>query len=139
MRAVHLFPGFVYTCVQRPRSEPILCARGCVLLGLTQTSFSFVSRARYVPSNALASASIVPRPVLWAYGYVGPLMARFTPMGNLPAWYAEIPVYIGANPSARGKGLEASNERLKPLGWPAWAEGTTGKKVWEKLKAMVEV
>ncbi|POY75149.1 hypothetical protein BMF94_1781 [Rhodotorula taiwanensis] len=102
LRAVHLFPGFVYT-------------------------------------NALASASIVPRPVLWAYGYVGPLMARFTPMGNLPAWYAEIPVYIGANPSARGKGLEASNERLKPLGWPAWAEGTTGKKVWEKLKAMVEV
>jgi hypothetical protein len=90
-----------------------------------------------MPSNALASASIAPRPVLWAYSYVGPLMARFTPMSNLPAWYAEIPVYIGANPSGRGKGLEASNERLKPLGWPKWAEGTTGKTVWDKLERMI--
>ncbi|BGP55832.1 hypothetical protein JCM8202_002638 [Rhodotorula sphaerocarpa] len=92
----------------------------------------------FVYTNALASASIVPTPVIWAYNLAGPLMARFTPMGNLPAWYAEIPVYVGANPEARGKGLEASNERLKPLGWPKWAEGTTGKKVWEKLVAMIE-
>lgn len=88
-------------------------------------------------SNALASASIAPRPILWAYSYVGPLMARFTPMGNLPAWYAEIPVYIGANPAGRGLGLEASNERLKPLGWPKWAEGVTGKRVWDKLEGMI--
>lgn len=139
LRAAHLFPGFVYTCVcsvLTPEAEvsQVTACRGCA------RSRTFLTPDSRTPdrSNALASASIVPTPVIWAYNLAGPLMARFTPMGNLPAWYAEIPVYVGANPEARGKGLEASNERLKPLGWPKWAEGTTGKKVWEKLVAMIE-
>ncbi|BGO99895.1 protein of glucose/ribitol dehydrogenase family [Rhodotorula toruloides] len=101
LRAVHLFPGFVYT-------------------------------------NALASTGMVPSPLLWAYSLVGPLAARLLPFGNLPSTYAEIPVYVGANPEARGKGLEASNERLKSLGWPKWAEGEVGSRVWERLREIIE-
>lgn len=89
-------------------------------------------------SNALASTSLVPSPILSLYNLVGPLAARILPFGNLPETYADVPVYVAANPAARGQGLEYCNERLKSLGSPAWAEGATGKKVWDGLRAMIE-
>ncbi|GAA5833585.1 hypothetical protein JCM9279_001568 [Rhodotorula babjevae] len=92
----------------------------------------------FVFTNALASASLVPSPILSLYNLVGPLAARILPFGNLPETYADVPVYVAANPAARGKGLEYSNERLKALGSPAWAEGATGKKVWDGLRTMIE-
>lgn len=89
-------------------------------------------------SNALASTSLVPSPLLSIYNLVGPLAARILPFGNLPETYADVPVYVAANPAARGKGLEYCNERMKPLGRPEWAEGPTGGKVWDRLKGMIE-
>ncbi|GAA5895335.1 hypothetical protein JCM8208_005981 [Rhodotorula glutinis] len=92
----------------------------------------------FVFTNALASTSLVPSPILSLYNLVGPLAARILPFGNLPETYADVPVYVAANPAARGQGLEYCNERLKSLGSPAWAEGATGKKVWDGLRAMIE-
>ncbi|BGP40330.1 hypothetical protein JCM10450v2_004310 [Rhodotorula kratochvilovae] len=92
----------------------------------------------FVYTNALASTSLVPSPILSLYSLVGPLAARVLPFGNLPSTYADIPVYVAAHPGARGQGLEFSNERLKPLGSPAWAAGGVGERVWEKLRGMVE-
>ncbi|TNY24671.1 hypothetical protein DMC30DRAFT_345403 [Rhodotorula diobovata] len=92
----------------------------------------------FVFTNALASTSLVPSPLLSIYNLVGPLAARILPFGNLPETYADVPVYVAANPAARGKGLEYCNERMKPLGRPEWAEGPTGGKVWDRLKGMIE-
>ncbi|GAA6051041.1 hypothetical protein JCM3770_005469 [Rhodotorula araucariae] len=92
----------------------------------------------FVYTNALASTSLVPSPILPLYSLAGPLAARILPFGNLPAAYADVPVYVAAHADARGKGLEFSNERLKALGAPAWAEGPVGERVWEKLRRMVE-
>ncbi|GAA5921864.1 hypothetical protein JCM3775_001865 [Rhodotorula graminis] len=92
----------------------------------------------FVFTNALASTSLVPSPILSLYNLVGPLAARILPFGNLPETYADVPVYVAANPAARSQGLEYCNERMKPLGSPAWAEGATGAKVWDGLRAMIE-
>ncbi|GAA5850635.1 hypothetical protein JCM8547_001938 [Rhodosporidiobolus lusitaniae] len=95
----------------------------------------------FVPTGALGSMNLFPRPLVWAVdNFLGPLMAR-TPIGNSPESYANIPVYVAANPAAQGKGLEFTNQALKPLGMPKWAEqekGGLAEKVWEKLKGIVE-
>ncbi|GAA5987808.1 hypothetical protein JCM11641_004936 [Rhodosporidiobolus odoratus] len=95
----------------------------------------------YVYTNALESSHLLPKPFVWAHNLVGPYMARFLPFGNLPAWYAEIPLYVAANDKSRGKGLEFSNATLKSLGMPKWAEqekGGLAQKAWDRLKGMVE-
>ncbi|GAA5844542.1 hypothetical protein JCM11251_001627 [Rhodosporidiobolus azoricus] len=98
----------------------------------------------YVYTDALRSSHLLPSPFVWAHNLVGPYMARFLPFGNLPQWYAEIPVYVAANPEAQTEGkrdeLRFSNQALKPLGMPLWAKQEDGvaKKVWEKLKGIVD-
>ncbi|GAA5996711.1 putative short-chain dehydrogenase/reductase [Rhodotorula paludigena] len=89
----------------------------------------------YVFTNA--PANILPSFILPLVNLGGPLLARM-PFGNLAHQYAEVPVYVAANPLARGQGLEFSNERMKPLGSPKWAEGEVGAKVWERLRRMIE-
>ncbi|GAA5886206.1 hypothetical protein JCM6882_004298 [Rhodosporidiobolus microsporus] len=96
----------------------------------------------YVYTDALKSSHLLPSPFVWAHNLVGPYMARFLPFGNLPQWYAEIPVYVAANPEARGREeLRFVNQGLKDLGMPKWAKqekGGVAEKVWDKLKMMVE-
>lgn len=66
-----------------------------------------------------------------------PLLSRT--IGNSARGYAEIPVFLAANPKSRGLGLEFSNEKLKPMKAP-WIEEEPLKRrlVWEKLAAMVD-
>ncbi|BGP16451.1 hypothetical protein JCM10213_003993 [Rhodosporidiobolus nylandii] len=94
----------------------------------------------FVPTGAMRSSNLLPSPLTWAAELAGPILARILPFGNLPSQYAEIPVYVAANPASKGKGLEFSNQGLKALGMPRWAEQEDGKAkgVWEKLKGIVE-
>ena len=66
-----------------------------------------------------------------------PIIART--IGNSPKTYAEIPVFLAANPKSKPLGLHFANERLKPL-TPKWVteQPAQRKLVWEKLAAMVE-
>ncbi|GAA6028149.1 hypothetical protein JCM8097_006883 [Rhodosporidiobolus ruineniae] len=93
-----------------------------------------------VATNAIESAHILPGPLAYLASSAFSLLARFTPFVQLPAFYAEIPVYVAANPEAQGKGLEFANEKLKAVGRPKWAdgEGNVAEKAWGQLKEMME-
>ncbi|GAA6001394.1 hypothetical protein JCM10207_006645 [Rhodosporidiobolus poonsookiae] len=95
----------------------------------------------FVATNSLRSANILPSPIASVFEFGASLLGRFTPFVSLPAWYAEIPVYVAANPQSQGKGLEFSDNRLKAVGMPKWAEqekGGVAEKTWEKLRGIVE-
>ena len=89
-----------------------------------------------VATNAAENAGLP-----WAAVALGklflPIVART--IGNSPKSYADIPVFLAANPKSRSLGLQYSNERLKPL-TPKWVTEDAPKRklVWEKLAAMVE-
>ncbi|GAA5888188.1 hypothetical protein JCM5296_000223 [Sporobolomyces johnsonii] len=99
----------------------------------------------FVHTGASQTAGF-PAPILWAQSLFGPLLARYAPFGNTPASYADIPVYIAANPVARhgdeGDELRFSGPRLKGYGMPAWAkdEGKDGvaSRTWDKLREVFE-
>ncbi|GAA5923855.1 hypothetical protein JCM1841_001413 [Sporobolomyces salmonicolor] len=99
----------------------------------------------FVHTGASHSAGF-PAPLLWAQSLFGPFLARYAPFGNTPASYAEIPVYIAANPIARqgeeGEKLRFSGQGLKGYGMPAWAkdEGKDGvaSRTWDKLREVFE-
>jgi hypothetical protein len=95
----------------------------------------------YVYTQAPAAMGLLPRPLLWVTDLVGPLAARVLPFANTPTTFSDIPVYLAANEAAKGKGLEFTNQALKSVGAPKWAEqekGGVAEKVWEKLKGIVE-
>ncbi|ORY89376.1 hypothetical protein BCR35DRAFT_300532 [Leucosporidium creatinivorum] len=91
----------------------------------------------YVHTSAASNQSF-PRPLVLLQSLFGPLLART--IGNTPTTYAEVPFYLAANPQARGKGLEYTNEKLKPLGAPSWTKDQPElrKKLWEKMAAMIQ-
>lgn len=90
-----------------------------------------------LPSSAASNQSF-PRPLVFLQSLFGPVLART--IGNTPTTYAEVPFYLAANPQARGKGLEFTNEKLKPLGAPSWTkeQPELRKKLWEKMAAMIQ-
>ncbi|KAK4701166.1 hypothetical protein P7C70_g5068, partial [Phenoliferia sp. Uapishka_3] len=89
-----------------------------------------------VATNAVSNAGM-PYPIVLLSNLFMPIISRT--IGNSPKSYADIPVYLAANPKSKPLDLQFSNERLKPL--PAkWltAEPLKRKLVWEKLAEMVE-
>ncbi|KII89070.1 hypothetical protein PLICRDRAFT_175305 [Plicaturopsis crispa FD-325 SS-3] len=79
-----------------------------------------------------------PYLVVLIYNIISPIISRT--IGNSPAAYAEIPVYIAANPKSRDQGLEFSNGKLQPSPKSAWmiAQPELCKQIWDKLVDMLE-
>jgi len=61
-------------------------------------------------------------------------------LGASPKVYADIPVYIAANPKSRNKGLEHSNEKLKDMK-PVWIDEKPElvKEIWDGMCKMFGV
>ncbi|KAI5477667.1 protein of glucose/ribitol dehydrogenase family [Pseudohyphozyma bogoriensis] len=68
--------------------------------------------------------------IIWL---LGPLLALT--IGNTPASYADIPVYLLCNLDNQEKGLAFSNQKLQSVGEPRWAkdEPAKARKVWDRL------
>lgn len=79
-----------------------------------------------------------PYPVVLLAQLVSPILAHT--VGHSASAYAEIPVYIAANPHSRGQGLEFSNEKLKSVGKPKWIDEQPdlSKRLWDILVKMLE-
>lgn len=84
-----------------------------------------------------AENSGLPYPFVLLLKTLMPLLSRT--IGNTPKGYADIPVFLVANPKSRALGLEYSNERLKSLE-PLWisTEPLKRRLVWQRLVEMVD-
>ncbi|KAI5481143.1 protein of glucose/ribitol dehydrogenase family [Pseudohyphozyma bogoriensis] len=86
-----------------------------------------------IVTSKAAQNSRIPYPVVLFLRIFGPLIERT--FGNSPTSYAEIPVYLAANPHSEGKDLEFSNEKLKPHGKALWLDDEAKTSaLWKKLE-----
>ncbi|KAL8281050.1 hypothetical protein RQP46_006408 [Phenoliferia psychrophenolica] len=91
-----------------------------------------------VATNAISNADMPGgKPLIFLAKLAMPIIART--IGNSPKSYADIPVYLAANPKSKPLGLQFANERLKPL-TPKWVSEEPAKRklVWQKLADMVD-
>lgn len=90
-------------------------------------------------TSSAASNQGFPYPIVLLQSIFSPILTRT--IGNTAESYADIPVYIAANPAARARGgLEFSNERLKPYEVPRWAREDVAlrKRLWDTMASMIK-
>ncbi|KII89056.1 hypothetical protein PLICRDRAFT_139249 [Plicaturopsis crispa FD-325 SS-3] len=90
-----------------------------------------------VATSALGNQGF-PYPLVLLSQLAMPIISRT--IGNTASGYADIPVYVAANPQSRGQGLEFSNEKLKSVGKPKWIDEQPdlSKRLWDQLVEMFE-
>ncbi|KII89067.1 hypothetical protein PLICRDRAFT_109856 [Plicaturopsis crispa FD-325 SS-3] len=100
------------------------------------TEFPHLKTHHITPGLVITSAlknQEFPYPVVVLYNFLSPIISRT--VGHTAPAYADIPVYLAANPKSRGQGLEFSNEKLKPVAKTPWIEKEpeVSKRLWDKL------
>ncbi|KDE03702.1 hypothetical protein MVLG_05833 [Microbotryum lychnidis-dioicae p1A1 Lamole] len=96
----------------------------------------------YVHTQAAANQGF-PYPITLAQSIFGPLLT-YTSLGNTPQSFADIPVYLAANPKAPTNQVGKSyfmNQRMKDVGEPKWCEAEARKdkeRLWEAFKGFYE-
>ncbi|SCZ88084.1 BZ3500_MvSof-1268-A1-R1_Chr2-1g04178 [Microbotryum saponariae] len=96
----------------------------------------------YVHTQAAANQGF-PYPITLAQSIFGPLLT-YTPLGNTPQSFADIPVYLAANPNAPTNRVGKSyfmNQRMKDVGEPKWCVAEGGRdreRLWEAFKGFYE-
>ncbi|SCV72233.1 BQ2448_4927 [Microbotryum intermedium] len=96
----------------------------------------------YVHTQAPANQGF-PYPITLAQSIFGPLLT-YTPLGNTPQSFADIPVYLATNskaPSSQGGRSYFFNQRMRDVGEPRWCEAEGGRdreRLWETFKGFYE-
>jgi hypothetical protein len=85
-----------------------------------------------VTTNAAAA---FPWPIPLLAKLASPIISRT--FGNSADSYADIPVYLAANPKSRSEGLTFTQEKLKPIEGAAWLKDEAKTRaLWDKLVEM---
>lgn len=87
--------------------------------------------------TAAASNQGFPYPLVLLQRVFGPLLT-YTPIGNTPTSYAEVPFYLVTIAEARGKRdqFQFTTQSLKSVGRPSWTteQPDTLTKLWDSMK-----